>query len=70
MVCSLFYFLLITLTSSSIVIATPTRLDHVITGAPELKAHFRALEMLIVDEADRFADEEFQTRCVQVVLYC
>ena len=49
---------------SSIIVATPTRLDRQLTSMPELKAHFRELEMLIVDEADRFADEEFSTRFV------
>ncbi|CAD5209609.1 unnamed protein product [Bursaphelenchus xylophilus] len=43
-----------------IVVATPGRLDHVITKFEKLKKVFRYLEMLIIDEADRFSDEEFK----------
>ncbi|KAI6194555.1 putative ATP-dependent RNA helicase DDX55-like protein [Aphelenchoides besseyi] len=52
-----------------IVVGTPVRLEHTITKFPHLKPSFRALEMLIVDEADRFADQEFKTS-VSTILSC
>ncbi|KAI6197138.1 putative ATP-dependent RNA helicase DDX55-like protein [Aphelenchoides besseyi] len=52
-----------------IVVGTPVRLEHTITNFPHLKPSFRALEMLIVDEADRFADQEFKTS-VSTILSC
>ncbi|CAD5206632.1 unnamed protein product [Bursaphelenchus okinawaensis] len=43
-----------------IVIATPGRLDHVLEKFEHLKKSFKTLEMLVIDEADRFSDEEFK----------
>lgn len=48
----------------SIVVGTPARLDHILTKFEHLKRTFKSLEILVVDEADRFADEEFRTRYV------
>ncbi|KAI6242600.1 putative ATP-dependent RNA helicase DDX55-like protein [Aphelenchoides fujianensis] len=52
-----------------IVVGTPARLEHTITKFPHLKPSFRALEVLIVDEADRFADQECKTS-VSTILSC
>lgn len=45
-----------------IVVGTPARLDHILVKFDHLKRAFKSLEFLIVDEADRFADDEFRTR--------
>lgn len=44
-------------------------MDHILTKFDHLKRTFKTLEFLIVDEADRFADEEFKTS-ISTILSC
>ncbi|KAI1726764.1 DEAD/DEAH box helicase domain-containing protein [Ditylenchus destructor] len=43
-----------------VLIATPGRMDNLISKIHDFRTYLKALEVLIIDEADKFSDVEFQ----------
>uniref|UniRef100_A0A915EQ80 ATP-dependent RNA helicase n=1 Tax=Ditylenchus dipsaci TaxID=166011 RepID=A0A915EQ80_9BILA len=51
-----------------VVIATPGRMEHLMEKMTEIKEYLKKLEVLIIDEADRFSAVEFQKNITSVLL--
>uniref|UniRef100_A0A7E4VIG3 ATP-dependent RNA helicase n=1 Tax=Panagrellus redivivus TaxID=6233 RepID=A0A7E4VIG3_PANRE len=50
-----------------IVISTPGRFVNLLNKLPELKTYLKSLEMLIIDEADRFVDVDFKDQTTKIL---
>ena len=51
----------------SVVVATPGRLSSLLEKMGNLKNWLKSLEVLIIDEADRFSDVEFRKRLDRLI---
>ncbi|TKR68332.1 hypothetical protein L596_024327 [Steinernema carpocapsae] len=51
----------------NILIATPGRLESIIGKIPEIKKQFKTLEVLVLDECDRFIDLGFQKSVSEIL---
>ncbi|KAI1728482.1 DEAD/DEAH box helicase domain-containing protein [Ditylenchus destructor] len=47
-----------------VIISTPGRMDNLISKINDFRTYLKALEVLIIDEADKFSDVEFQKKQV------
>lgn len=50
-----------------LVVSTPGRLSSLLDKFPDLKTWLKSLEVLIIDEADRFSDVEFRKSISEIL---
>uniref|UniRef100_A0A0R3RVR1 Helicase ATP-binding domain-containing protein n=1 Tax=Elaeophora elaphi TaxID=1147741 RepID=A0A0R3RVR1_9BILA len=53
--------------SAAVIIATPGRLQSLISSNSDFKKALKALEILIIDEADRYADSSFKASMTEIL---
>ncbi|KAM3724007.1 putative ATP-dependent RNA helicase [Dirofilaria immitis] len=53
--------------NAAVVIATPGRLQSLISSNSDFKKALKALEILIIDEADRYADSSFKASMTEIL---
>ena len=55
------------LQKNCVVITTPVRFSNLIDAHPEVKTMLKSLEMLVIDEADRFNDADFKDSTTKIL---